>query len=279
MPDIRQALQRSVDLEALSESARLDVELLLCHVLDKSRTYLMMHPDAVLSAEQQVQLEALLQRRIQGEPVAHLLGQWSFWSFDLAVNASTLIPRPDTECVVEKALELLPAGPAKVADLGTGTGAIALALATERPAWQVFAVDFVADAAELAEQNRRSLGLSNVTVLQGSWLEPVSEDLHMVVSNPPYIDPEDPHLAQGDVRFEPRSALVADDHGLADIRTISAQAWKQLHNEGWLLFEHGYDQAAAVQGILQAQGYSQVASAQDLAGNDRMTWGRKRLIL
>ncbi|MBN3562592.1 peptide chain release factor N(5)-glutamine methyltransferase [Aliamphritea spongicola] len=279
MPDIRQALQRSVDLDALSESARLDIELLLCHVIDKSRTYLMMHPGAELSADQQVQFEALLQRRINGEPVAHILEQWSFWNFDLAVNASTLIPRPDTECVVEKALELLPPGPAKVADLGTGTGAIALALATERPAWQVFAVDFVADAAELAEQNRQTLGLSNVTVLQGSWLEPVSEELHMVVSNPPYIDPEDPHLKQGDVRFEPLSALVADDHGLADIRTISAQAWEQLSNEGWLLFEHGYDQAAAVQNILREQGYSQVASAQDLAGNDRMTWGRKLLVL
>ncbi|WP_261842129.1 peptide chain release factor N(5)-glutamine methyltransferase [Aliamphritea ceti] len=279
MLQISQALQGSVDLRAVSDSPRLDVELLLCHILDKSRTYLMMHPEVAMTAEQQVAFEALLQRRIAGEPVAHLLGQWSFWSFDLAVNASTLIPRPDTECVVEKALELLSATPARVADLGTGTGAIALALATERPAWEVFAVDFVVDAAELAEQNRQALGLSNVTVLQGSWLEPVPEQLHMVVSNPPYIDPEDPHLEQGDVRFEPRSALVAEDKGLADIRTISEQAWQQLFNEGWLLFEHGYDQADSVQQILREQGYSQVASAQDLAGNDRMTWGRKLLVL
>lgn len=275
MLSIRQALESSAELASLSESPRLDVELLLCHVLQQSRTYLMTRPETLLSEDQQQAFDQLLQRRIKGEPVAHLLGRWSFWSFDLAVNASTLIPRPDTESVVEKALELLPAEPATVADLGTGTGAIALAMATERPAWQVIATDYIAAAAELAEQNRADLGLSNVAVRQGSWLEPVAEALDMVVSNPPYIDAEDPHLSQGDVRFEPLTALVADDAGLADIREISRQALSKLKPGGWLLFEHGFQQAEAVRSLLEQAGYQQVESAQDLTGNDRMTWGRR----
>lgn len=207
-----------------SDSARFDAELLLCHVLDKPRSYLFTWPERELTEAQQSAFAALLARREAGEPVAYLIGQREFWGLPLEVSAATLIPRPDTETLVECALELLPEGPYRVADLGTGTGAIALALASERPAWQLVATDRVDAAAALARRNRDRLGLANVEILTGSWCEPLSGHFEMILSNPPYIDPQDPHLSQGDVRFEPRSALVAAESGLADIRLIAEQA-------------------------------------------------------
>ncbi|WP_428036492.1 peptide chain release factor N(5)-glutamine methyltransferase [Amphritea sp.] len=270
--NISDAQACAAQLSASSESPAADIEQLLCHILECNRTFLFTRRDHPLTADQQWAFKQLLQRRIQGEPVAHLTGSRGFWTLDLEVNPTTLIPRPDTECLVEKALELMPDSAARVLDLGTGTGAIALALASERPAWQLVAVDRVAEAVLLAEKNRQRTGLTNVKVLQGSWFEPVAGVFDLIVSNPPYIDPDDPHLRQGDVRFEPLSALTAGDNGLADIRHIAIQARHFLRDGGTLMFEHGYDQAAAVQQLLLDLHYSDIESAQDYGGNDRITW-------
>ncbi len=257
-----------------SDSPRLDLELLLCHLLDCGRTHLFMHPERELSAQQAADFDALLQRRLAGEPVAHLTGRRGFWTLDLEVSADTLIPRPDTETLVEQALELLPNGDFRVADLGTGTGAIALALASERPQWSLLGCDLVPGAVALAQRNAARLGLTNADFVQGSWFEPLQGHFAMIVSNPPYIDPADPHLGQGDVRFEPRSALVAEGAGLADIRHIAAGARTALEPGGWLLFEHGFDQGAAVRGLLDELGYGEIATMPDLGGRDRVTRGR-----
>ena len=271
---IDQLLARASELRGLSDSPELDLQLLLCAVIDKSRSYLYTWPERQLTTEQQQRFESLWQRRRNGEPIAHILGQRDFWTLTLEVEPSTLIPRPETELLVEQALALLSAHPSRVADLGTGTGAIALALASERPQWQLSAVEFNPQAVALAERNRSRLGLANVEVLQGSWCEPLQGSFDAILSNPPYIDPEDPHLDQGDVRFEPRSALVAEEQGLADIRMIAEQALGYLNPGGWLLFEHGYDQGSRVRELLQALGYRQLQTCRDLNDNDRVTLGQ-----
>jgi len=271
---IDQALALSAQLETISDSARLDMELLLCAVLDQPRSYLFTWPDRELESAQQVLLEGYLQRRLQGEPIAHIVGHTGFWTLQLAVSDQTLIPRPETELLVELALARLPAQPGRVADLGTGTGAIALALASERPDCQLVGCDRVAEAVALAERNRQQLGLTNVSFVQGSWFEPLQGRFDMLVSNPPYIDPDDPHLSQGDVRFEPDSALVADEQGMADIRHIAERAPEFLNPDGWLLFEHGYDQGPASVALLQQLGYCDVETVQDYGARDRVTLGR-----
>lgn len=257
-----------------SDSPRADIETLLMWVLDKPRSYLYTWPDADLSPAQAAQFSELIEKRRQGEPVAHLVGFRDFWTLRLAVSNATLIPRPETEMLVEWALEHLPSTAQSVADLGTGTGAIALALASERPNWQIIASDRIPDAIELARRNALMLNLPQVDFRLGSWLEPLQETFHLIVSNPPYIDPQDPHLDKGDVRFEPRSALVADEKGLADIRWIITQAPPYLVSGGWLVFEHGFDQAAEVRAIFEAQGYQDVFTRQDLSGHDRITGAR-----
>ena len=267
------ALARAVELADVSDSARADVELLLCAVLDKPRSWLFTWPDKTLDEVQQTRFEQLIVRRLRGEPVAHLLGYRDFWTLRLEVSPDTLIPRPDTETLVEQALACLPAEPARVADLGTGTGAIALALASERPQWQVLATDLHPGAVALARRNAQTHDLNQVEVRQGSWCEPLDGQFDMLVSNPPYIDPADPHLQQGDVRFEPLSALTAEDKGMADIRLIASQARAYLKPGGWLLFEHGYDQGETVRQCLMELGYVAVATVQDLGGNDRVTQG------
>ncbi|MCD6617635.1 peptide chain release factor N(5)-glutamine methyltransferase [Aeromonas veronii] len=276
---IQQARAHIMTVLAGGESPRADADVLLCHLLDCRRSYLMTWPERELDAAQQATLQGWLARRLNGEPIAHLVGEREFWSLPLKVSPVTLIPRPDTEVLVEQALTRIPQGPCAVLDLGTGTGAIALALKSERPEIDVWAVDRMADAAALARENSAALGLP-IEVRDGSWFEPLGEPdrdntprFAVIVSNPPYIDGADPHLEQGDVRFEPRSALVADDAGLADIRHIVAHAPAYLLTDGWLLLEHGWDQGEAVRQLLRDSGYREVATVRDYGDNDRVTLG------
>ncbi len=270
--NIADALQQANRLDG-SDTPRLDAELLLARVLNKPRTFLFGWPEHRLTAEQEEQYCQWLDRRRRGEPVAHILGLREFWSLPLAVNSSTLIPRPDSEHLVEVALQKLPTRRGRLLDLGTGTGALALALASECPQATVVAVDKVAEAVQLAESNRRHLGLANVTVQRSDWFAQVQGRFEVIVSNPPYIAASDPHLNQGDLRFEPHSALVAGADGLDDIRCIIAQAPQFLCNKGWLLLEHGWQQAEAVTALLKACGFAQVFSSKDLAGNPRVSGG------
>jgi len=258
-----------------SPTPRLDAELLLAHALGKSRSYLHTWPERELEAEPLERYQAMLVRRQTGEPVAYILGQQGFWSLELEVASHTLIPRPDTELLVETVLALLPATPASLLDLGTGTGAIALALASERPAWRLTGVDRVAEAVALAERNRTRLKLANASFIASHWFSALAgQRYQLIVSNPPYIASDDRHLAEGDVRFEPSSALVAGADGLDDIRLIIAQAPDYLEAGGWLLLEHGFDQAAAVRELLGARGFSAVESQRDLGGHERISLGR-----
>ncbi|HHQ4713412.1 TPA: peptide chain release factor N(5)-glutamine methyltransferase [Aeromonas veronii] len=276
---IQQARAHIMNVLAEGESPRADADVLLCHLLGCRRSYLMTWPERELDAAQQATLQTWLARRLNGEPIAHLVGEREFWSLPLKVSPATLIPRPDTEVLVEQALTKIPQGPCAVLDLGTGTGAIALALKSERPEVDVWAVDRMADAAALARENSAALGLP-IEVRDGSWFEPLGEPdrdntprFAVIVSNPPYIDGADPHLEQGDVRFEPRSALVADDAGLADIRHIVAHAPAYLLTDGWLLLEHGWDQGEAVRQLLQDLGYRSVTTVRDYGENERVTLG------
>ena len=223
----------------------------------------------------------LLNRRVDGEPVAYLIGEQGFWTLNLKVTPATLIPRPETELLVESVLANAQATHAQVADLklldlGTGSGAIALALASEQPGWQVTAVDYSQEALVVAQDNGRNHKLSNVNFLRSDWFSAlaVSQKFDVIVSNPPYIDERDPHLSQGDVRFEPSTALVAPNNGLADIETIARSAPKFLNANGWLLFEHGYDQGDAAVSLLQQLGFRNVRCVQDFGGRDRVTQGQ-----
>ncbi len=267
-----------------SDTATLDAELLLAHCLGRNRSYLRAFAEREVDAEDERKFRELLARRARGEPVAHLLGVREFWSLTLEVDASTLIPRPDTERLVEivlelfdDALELCDEESRAVLDLGTGTGAIALALASERPTWSVCGIDRSQDAVALAKRNAQKLQLQPVEFIQSNWFAELdaSRRFDLIVSNPPYIAVDDPHLAQGDVRFEPHTALVAGHNGLADIELIVAQAPSWLHTGGWLLLEHGWQQAAAVRALLQQHGFVEVQSWRDYGDNERVTGGRR----
>jgi release factor glutamine methyltransferase len=257
------------------ESPKRDAEILLGFVTGRARTFIMAFGETPLTTEQLQQLETLLARREQGEPVAYLIGEREFWSLPLSVSPATLIPRPDTECLVEQALERLPSEPVSILDLGTGTGAIALALASERPDCQVTGIDLQADAVSLAKHNAQKLNIPNAQFLQGSWFTPVAgARFALIASNPPYIDATDAHLFEGDVRFEPASALVADNAGLADLAHIIAAAPAYLLEGGWLLLEHGWQQAADVQKLFSDAGYQLVSTVKDYGGNDRVSLGQ-----
>lgn len=257
-----------------SDTPRLDAELLLNHVSGLSRSSFRAFPEREVDAPLAAQFEHLVVQRIEGMPVAYLLGHQEFWSLPFMVGSSTLIPRPDTECLVEQALELSLPDDAKVLDMGTGTGAIALALASEQPNWLISACDLQEDAIVLAQANARELQLP-VNVFQSSWFTGLPTDsFDLIVSNPPYIASGNYHLGEGDVRFEPASALVAGVDGLDDIRKIVAEAPVWLNNNGWLLLEHGFDQASAVQALFSEHGFTNVESRKDYGHNDRMTLGQ-----
>lgn len=264
--------QAQQQFAALSQTPDIDARLCLCHVLQVNNSYLYSYPERQLTDSELSRLNAIIDKRLQGQPLAYLFGHWHFFDLTLAVAPSTLIPRPDTEILVEKALSLTLPANAKVLDLGSGTGAIALALAHNRPDWQLTAVDYIPEAVALAEQNRNALNLSNCRVLQSNWFSGLAAArFDLIVSNPPYIDPVDPHLAA--LTFEPLSALIAPDNGLADIKHIVASAGRYLTPNGWLWLEHGYDQADAVTQLLQQAGFSQVSSVRDYGDNWRISGG------
>lgn len=269
---IREALALSCRLQ--TDSARLDAEVLLCHCLAKPRSYLRAWPERPLSADEYHQFSQYLARRAAGEPIAYILGEREFWSLPLTVSPATLIPRPETELLVETALALALPDNIFALDLGTGTGAIALALAKERPTWSVTATDRMPAALQLARTNSQALGLP-IELIESDWFSALNgRQFDLILSNPPYIDAADPHLSEGDVRFEPASALVAKANGLGDLFTLIAQAPCFLSPGGWLLLEHGWQQAEAVVATLSERGFSQVRWQADLAGQPRMSLGQ-----
>ncbi|UJS24017.1 peptide chain release factor N(5)-glutamine methyltransferase [Thiothrix winogradskyi] len=277
---IRDILREAAkQLTTTSESARADAEILLAHCLQKSRTWLMTWPEKLVEPEVEAKFQQLLAERIRGVPIAHLTGQREFWTLNLKVTSDTLIPRPETELLVETALVLLeertsPPSSA-ILDLGTGTGAIALSLASERPDLNITACDFSAAALAVAIENANTHQLHNVSFIQSDWFSNLPpQRFEVIVSNPPYIETNDPHLTQGDVRFEPLTALTAGQDGLDDIRHIVQTAPHWLVNGGWLLLEHGYNQGTTVTTLLQMAGFQQVRCLPDLAGNDRVTLGQ-----
>ena len=272
MMTYRQWLQQAIAAFAASESPRRDAEILLGHVTGKARTYILAFDETELTASQMATLAELLARRANGEPVAHLVGTREFWSLPLFVSPVTLIPRPDTECLVEQALARLPQTPCQILDLGTGTGAVALALASERPDCQLTAVDFIADAVKLAQRNADNLDIRNITIVQSDWFNALDgQHFTMIVSNPPYIDELDEHLAQGDVRFEPKTALVAAQNGLADLAHIICHGRQHLLPGGYMLLEHGWKQGDAVRALFQEAGYQHAQTCRDYGDNDRLT--------
>ncbi len=257
-------------------TARIEVQCLLQHLLHVPRSYLLAHPERCLNADEYSQYQVLLQRRLRGEPVAYILGEREFFGLKLKVTPATLIPRPDTELLVELALQhLTNTAESRVLDMGTGTGAIALAIAHERPAVPVLGVDASAAALQVAQENAQVLGLTNAHFVQSNWFSALAgQGFELIVSNPPYIAAADEHLSQGDVRFEPATALASGADGLDDIRHIVSHAGDYLQPGGWLLLEHGYDQAGRVRTLLQQAGFDAVFSACDLAGIERVSGGQ-----
>lgn len=271
-PRVRDLLQRA---SAMIE--RVDAEWLLAHALDRPPGWLWAHADDAVEAPARERFEALLARRAAGEPVAYLTGTQGFWSLDLRVTPATLIPRPETERLVELSLARLPAdAPCRVADLGTGSGAIALAIARERPMAAVVATDASKAALAVAVANAQRNGIDNTWFRRGDWCEALGRDrFDLIASNPPYIALADPHLDQGDLRHEPPDALASGDDGLDAIRRIVRDAPAHLAPAGWLLLEHGWDQGQAVRALMAAAGFVEVRTEPDLEGRDRVTLGRR----
>ncbi len=262
--------------ELKTSTPEVDAKWLMADLLGCELTRLTLDRDKRLSDQQLKRYREMIVRRSSGEPVAYITGSRGFWSIDLKVAASTLIPRADTECLVDYALQLPLPREAKVLDLGTGTGAIALALGIERPNWTIKAVDKFAEVVALAKLNQEQLQLTNVLVFQSDWFGSIEEKFDLIISNPPYVDPQDPHLTQGDVAFEPKAALVSDKNGLADIQILTRDARHHLVHDGVLLIEHGHQQGLAVCRLMKDYGYDEVETRQDFGRNDRFTTARWR---
>lgn len=262
--------------EAEDSIGKVDARALLCDVLGVDRTFLATNPFHILTETQDARIDMMVAQRLLGQPVAYLVGKREFYGRDFAVDGSVLIPRPDTETLVEAALARMPAGDCTVLDLGTGSGAIAVTLACERPAARVTAVDTNPDSLEVARANGERLAPGRVAFLEGSWFAPVAgRRFDLIVSNPPYVAANDPHLSQGDLRFEPQGALTdGSEDGLGSIRAIVAAARDYLAPGGWLMLEHGYDQAEAVAGLLAEAGFESRESIPDLARIPRVAAGR-----
>ena len=258
------------------EDARHEAEQLLIHVLGVERAWLFSHATDEVDAEAVERFEVLLARRAEGHPLAYLTGRRGFWTLDLQVNTATLIPRPETELLVEQALARLPADDmVRVADMGTGSGAVALSIASERPLASVMATDVLGPTLAVAVKNAQAHGLQNVWFRRGHWYTALGADrFDMIVSNPPYIAAGDPHLVQGDLRFEPPPALASGADGLDAIREIVAGAHEHLVPSGWLLLEHGWDQGVAIRALLEQAGFVEAQTVQDLEQRDRVTLGR-----
>ena len=278
MTTINQALtQAQNQLQTSSPSPASDASILLCHVLDCASSHLIAWPDKQLSEEQSQHYSGLIQQRLKGTPVAYITGEKEFWSLMLKVTPDVLIPRPETETLVEFALEALKDNPkAKIADLGTGSGAIACALASEKPGSQITATDASAAALAIAKQNAETHRLHNIDFVQGRWIEALQRhDYDMVISNPPYVASGDPHLGQGEIRFEPDDALSAGIQGMDDIEIIAREAADHLIPGGWLAVEHGYDQQQLVHDCFSRNGFIDITQQADLAGTVRITAARK----
>lgn len=256
--------------------ARHEAEQLLLHVLGVERAWLFAHATDVVDQDARQRFELLVARRAEGHPLAYLVGRRGFWTLDLQVNSATLIPRPETELLVEQALARLPNDDmVRVADMGTGSGAVALSIASERPLATVMATDVLGPALAVAVKNAQAHGLENVWFRRGHWFVALGADrFDMIVSNPPYIAAGDPHLAQGDLRFEPPPALASGADGLDAIREIVAGAPEHLVPGGWLLLEHGWDQGEAIRALLEQAGFVDAQTVQDLEQRDRVTLGR-----
>lgn len=277
MASVSNLLTLSNQLKSISDSPQLDCELLLCQVLGVDRTWLRTWPENQVTLDNQQKYKALIALRLQGKPIAYLTGSRGFWTMDLHVSEDTLIPRPETELLVDLALGINLPKQSLALDLGTGTGAIALALASERSDIHVTAVDSQAGAVTLAKTNCQHYKLTNVVIFQSNWFDAIdakTSTFDLIVSNPPYIAQQDPHLTQGDVRFEPLSALVSGIDGLDDLRIIVSNSPCFLNPDGWLLLEHGYNQGGAVRDLMAAAGFSSLATHQDYNHQDRVTLGQ-----
>jgi release factor glutamine methyltransferase len=276
MIDIRKALAEAIG-QMSNDHAQLESEILLSHVLNKNRAYLYTHPELLLDPNQMERYQQLISQRTQGIPIAYLTGHREFWSLDLKVSPSTLIPRHETELLVELTLELLPKKEyMNVLELGTGSGAIALALAVERPHWNILACDISEEALHIAKENAKNLGMTHISFYHSDWFKNIPQlQYDAIISNPPYISPNDPHLNHGDLRFEPQNALVSGQDGLADLQYIVQNSYNYLAPNGLLLVEHGYDQKSYLGTILNKLGYNKIHCWKDIQGHDRVSAGWK----
>ena len=277
MTTIKQALSEARNkLQTSSPSPAVDASTMLCHVLDCSPSHLIAWPDKELSQQQAVQFSDMLQQRNAGAPVAYITGKREFWSLPFKVTPDVLIPRPETETLVEFVLERFSDKTAlSVADLGTGSGAIACALAVEHPRWNIIATDTSQKALNIAQFNASAHNLENIHFLHGQWFEPLATlDFDLIISNPPYVAIDDPHLIEGDVRFEPAAALISGEQGTDAIALLTRQAGNYLRTDGWLVVEHGYDQQQAVYNCFKHGDFEDIIQLTDLAGQPRVTAGR-----